>query len=529
MTCNEICDAKCSAMFGSVFFRAITLICMLFRGTGNFMFRASAVMAFVFGACFVLQGQQAKPSIAAIETLIRSHEYDQALQQTKSALRETPNDVRLWTLEGIVYAIQGSNQNALAAFDKALHFSPDNPAALRGEVQILYPSGDRRAIPLLEKILKNDPKDETAQEMLGTLERKQGDCQAAVDHFRLSGDAMETHPDALGAYGDCLVRTNHLQDAIPVFERLSALVPQQTWPKYDLAVVLVGVKQNDEAIKVLDPMIAADASDPDVLSLASEAYEATGNTPKAVALLRQAIVLNPSNPNSYVAFASLCFTHSSFQVGIDMIDAGLQRIHNDPSLYLSRGLLYAQLAQYDKAEADFNTVEQLDSAQSLSAYAIDLAEMQRNEGDKALLKIRAQIKEHPDSPWLRYALGRLLDSEGPGADAKASTEAIQSVQLALKLKPDFPEARNLLASLYMRTGQYGPAIEQCRIVLKEDPSDESATYHLIIALRRSGENGQKDEVPSLVKRLAELQQTSLHNETERNRYKLVEQQAAPAK
>jgi tetratricopeptide (TPR) repeat protein len=444
-------------------------------------------------------------------------------------LRETPRDARLWTLEGIVFAMQGSNPDALAAFDKALHLSPDNPAALRGEVQILYPSGDKRAIPLLEKILKSDPKDATAQEMLGTLERKQGDCQAAVDHFRLGGDAMDTHPEALGAYGDCLVRMNQPQDAIPVFEKLSALLPQQTWPKYDLAVVLVGAKQNDAAIKVLDPLLAADSNDPDILSLASEAYEAAGNTPKAVALLRQAIVLNPTNPNYYVAFASLCLNHSSFQVGIDMLDAGLQRIHNDPSLYLSRGLLYAQLAQYDKAEADFNTVEQLDSAQSLSAYAIDLAEMQRNEGDKALLKIRAQIKEHPDSPWLHYALARLLDNEGPGADAKTSAEAIQSVQLALKLKPDFPEGRNLLASLYMRTGQYGPAIEQSRIVLKDDPSDESATYHLIIALRRSGQNGQKDEVQNLVKHLAELQQTSLHNETERNRYKLVEQQTAPAK
>jgi tetratricopeptide (TPR) repeat protein len=493
------------------------------------MLCAGCVMAFLLGASFVAQGLQTKTSIASIESLIRSHEYDQALQQIRSALRETPRDARLWTLEGIVFAIQGSNPDALAAFDKALHIAPDNPAALRGEVQILYPSGGKRAIPLLEKILMSDPKDETAQEMLGTLERKQGDCQAAVDHFRLSGEAMETHPEALGAYGDCLVRTQQPQDAIPVFEKLSALLPQQMWPKYDLAVVLVGAKQNDEAIKVLDPLIAADSNDPDVLSLASEAYEATGNTPKAVALQREAIVLDPANANSYIVFASLCFTHSSFQVGIDMIDAGLQRIHNDPSLYLSRGLLYAQLAQYDKAEADFNTVEQLDSAQSLSAYAIDLAEMQRNEGDKALLKIRAQINEHPDSPWLRYALARLLDSEGPGADAKTSTEAIQSVQLALKLKPDFPEARNLLASLYMRTGQYGPAIEQCRIVLKADPSDESATYHLIIALRRSGQNGQKDEVQSLVKRLAELQQASLHNETERNRYKLVEQQTAPAK
>jgi hypothetical protein len=43
-------------------------------------------------------------------------------------------------------------------------------------------------------------------------------------------------------------------------------------------------------------------------------------------------------------------------------------------------------------------------------------------------------------------------------------------------------------------------------------------YHLIISLRHSGQN---DELPTLVKRLAELHKDSLRHESERKSFRLV--------
>jgi tetratricopeptide (TPR) repeat protein len=493
------------------------------------MCHARRLVLFILGAAIVAQGQQTKVSIASIESLIRSQEYDQALQLTRSALHETPNDFRLWTLEGIVLSIQGSNQEALNAFDKALSLSPNYPAALKGKVQLLYQTQDKRAIPLLEKILKADPKDETAHEMLAVLEGRQGNCRAAIGHFLLSAEAIANHPSSLEVYGYCLVHTKQPQKAIPVFEELAALLPQRTYPKYDLAVLLVETKQNAAALKVLEPLLAADQSDPDLLSLASEAYEAAGNTPKAVSLLRQAIVLSPDNASYYNAFAVLCLDHESFQVGIDMINAGMQRISDDSSLYLSRGLLYAQLAQYDEAEADFKTAERLDAAQSLSSYAMDLAEVEKNHPDQALSEVRAQLKAHPDSPFHHYLLAKLLEKGGSDKPSEATREAISSALTAVKLKPDFVEARDLLASLYLGAGQYRLAIEQSQLALQYDPSDQSAMYHLIMALRHSGQSGEGEKIQALVKRLSESQQASRQKDSDRKRFKLVEEQPVPLK
>jgi tetratricopeptide (TPR) repeat protein len=470
----------------------------------------------------IAPAQEARTSVESIETLIRAHDYTQALQQTKTGLNRNPGDFRLWTLQGIVLSIEADNTDALSAFRKALSISPNYVAALKGEVQLLYPTGDPHAVQPLEKILAVDPGDQTAQEMLAMLEKRAGHCEPAVDHFAGSPDSIQAHPASLEAYGDCLVQLDRAHDAIPVFQRLVTLLPDRTYPRYDLGVVLIADKQNDAALTVLDPLLTPDQQDPDVLSLASEAYEAAGNTPKSVALLRQAIVLSPVTASYYVAFASLCLDHESFQVGIDMVDAGLKRIPNDPSLYISRGLLYAQLAQFDGAEADFNRAEQLDSALSLGSYAMDLAELAKNNPDQALLKVRSQLKAHPESPLLHYLLAELIMNQAPAAQSPAFREALRSVSTAIKLQPDLMSARDLLASIYLRSGQYDLAIEQSRIALKKSPSDQTAAYHLLIALRHSGENNG-EEMKALAKRIAEMHQTSMRQESDRKRYRLVEQ------
>jgi tetratricopeptide (TPR) repeat protein len=88
------------------------------------------------------------------------------------------------------------------------------------------------------------------------------------------------------------------------------------------------------------------------------------------------------------------------------------------------------------------------------------------------------------------------------------------------------EARNLLANLYIASGKYDLAIEQCRVAMRDDPSDQTAIYHLIVALRHTPGDAAHNEIPALVKQLAQLQQSSLQQETDRKRFSLVEQKAS---
>ena len=458
-------------------------------------------------------------AISEIQSLIRSKRYDQAVVLCQASLQKTPGDYRLWTILGVAYSLHRDSTQAIASFDKALHLSPSFAPALKGEVQLLFPSGDKRAIPLLERIIRLDPSDIIAHEMLANLDRREGNCVSANEQFSLAADAINQHSESLEAYGYCLFESKQPEKAIPVFERLVALVPDRSYARYDLGVVQVASGQYDAAIKTLEPLLTDDQKDPDILSLASQAYEKTKDTPRAVALLRQAIVLSPTTPDYYAAFAGLCLQHDSFQVGVDMMNVGLKNIPDSPSLYLSRGLLYVELAEFDKAEADFNRVEKLSSFQALGSYALDLAEVQKNNPQEALAKARSQLKVHPDDALLNYFLAQSLMNESPDVQSEAYNEAMRAALKAAQVKPDYAPVHDLLASMYMHADRYQDAIAECNIALHYDPADEGATYHLLIALKHTGHT---QELAALSKRLAELHRESLQHENERKSFRLIE-------
>jgi tetratricopeptide (TPR) repeat protein len=286
-------------------------------------------------------------------------------------------------------------------------------------------------------------------------------------------------------------------------------------------VVQSAAGHSQDALVTLKPLLEIAQPDPDVLELASSAYEESGDTPNAVKLLRQAIVLDPKKIKYYIDFATISFSHQSFPVGVDMINAGLQANPNAAPLYVARGVLYIQLGQYDNGESDFEMANRLDPGQSSGAIAEGLAQMQQSNLEQALSTVRLQLKTHPQDAFLHYMEAQILFQQGPDADTPEFKQAIASAERSLQLKPDFVLAHDLLGNLYFRSGQLERSIEQSRQALKLNPSDQEALYHLIQALRQSGPE-KKSELPALVKRLAELRQEARNQEASGSRYKLYE-------
>ena len=460
--------------------------------------------------------------IESIKAAIHNQHYDQAVSIANSALKEDPRDFRVYTLKGVALSLQGDAPAALMAFERALSLSPDYLAALKGEAQLLYQTEDKRGIPVLQKIAKENPGDQTAHEMLAIFQARQKNCDAAISQFQLVDTSIAPHPESLQWYGYCLMREKRYEEAAAKFDALVKLMPENAYARYDLALLQTMANSNEDAIQTLQPLLSAQTPDPDVLSLASQAYEVMEDTPKAVSLLRQAIVLDPGNADFYVRFAGLCLNHDSFQVGVDMVNAGLKHIPKEASMYIARGLLYDQLAQYEKAEHDFETAEQLNSAGSTSSYALALTEIQNGHSEQALAKIQAKLVDHPKDALLHFLLAKILFEQGAMKGSPKFQQALDSALLAVRLKPDLGPAHDLLAGMYLKTGQNTLAIEQCRVALQINPSDQSALYHLIMASRKDRKDA---EVSTLVKRLIALQHDA--GDT-RKRYKLVElDQAAP--
>jgi tetratricopeptide (TPR) repeat protein len=435
-------------------------------------------------------------------------------------LERSPRSAQLWTLRGIALSGKGDKKEALVAFRHALGISPDYLPALEGAAQIEYESGGRDAVALLQRILELLPHDPTSHAMLAVLASRRGDCGTAVSHFEQSGSLLDSQRGALQEYGACLVRLKDIEKAIVVFGRALAQSQDDASARYRLASVQMIGQHPKDAVETLQPLLRENTSDVDVLELAAMAYEAAANTPEAVRILRQAIVSNPHDVNLYLDFANVSLDHQSYQVGVDMVSTGLQAEPKAAALYVARGILYVQLAQYDEAEADFAKADALDPRRSIGSAAAGLAAVQKNDPDGALATVRSKLAKTPNDAFLLYLQADILAQRGPDPGTAEFREATESAKRSIALRPSLAAAHDVLAKLYMQQGQNEAAIEQSRKALASDPKDQSAIYHLIQALRKSGKTG---DIPDLLKRLADLRQESTKEEAEHNRYKLVEE------
>jgi len=386
-------------------------------------------------------------AVRQITNAIRGGEYSEAVDLADGALHDHPKDARLWTLKGIACEKAGDLAESMKYFETAVHLSPNYVPALAGAAEANYKSGNDRASFFLERLLKLQPDNPTTHAMLAGMAYKKRNCKKAVVHFGLAQSAISTSAGALSQYGACLLFLEQPERAVSVFSSALALTPGDGRIRQGLAAAQFRSNQAQGVLQTLEPLLNATKPDPDVLSMTSAAQEALGDTPKAVELLRSAIVEAPRNPQHYVDFASLCFNHGSFQVGIDMIDEGVKLLPDSAPLYLARGVLYVQAARYPEAEADFDRANRLDPSQGIASLAQDLSLVQQDNLDGALDAAREELKKRTDDAFLHYLVAEILAQKGAAPGDAEFQQAIREAERVVKLRPEFVLAHDTLAGL----------------------------------------------------------------------------------
>jgi tetratricopeptide (TPR) repeat protein len=465
-------------------------------------------------------GQAASDGVSAITSALRSGEFEKALQLIQPALQESPKNPRLWMLQGLAHSGKGNQKAALSSYQNALKIAPDYLPALEGAAQLEYEAGSPSAIPLLQHVLRLRPNDLTSHAMLAVLAYRKRDCATAVQHFAQSGSLLDSQPGALQEYGACLMELRQTEKAIPVFQRILASHPDDPRALRGLAVIQLEAEQPEAALTTLQPLLATGNPDVSTMQVAAAAYEANKDTPNAVKTVHDAIVKDPHNVALYVDFANIAMAHQSFQAGIDLINAGLNLEPKAADLYLARGVLYVQIADYEKAEADFEKAEVLDPRQTLSAAAQGMIaeEQNQNDPDRALATVRSKLAKKPGDAFLWYLQAAIVAQKAPAPGSAEFQRAVQSAKKAIALQSSLSAAHDVLGKLYLQAGQNASAIKECQLALQGNPADQTALYHLIVALRKTNDQG---EIPDLLKRLAKARQDATKEEADHNRYKLV--------
>lgn len=444
-------------------------------------------------------------SVPDIAQLLRAQQYDEALRDADSLLQKQPRDCRLLSLRGMALNGLGRSGEALHAFQQSLQICPNDLLPLEGAAQIEYAQRQPDTAKLLNRILAIRPDDVTSHAMLATLYRAKHDCKNAVPHYEASRAVFDSHPEMSQGYAWCLASLGDYPHAAEEYRRLLVAHPDET-SRYNLAIVLWKLQQPKQALDALEPLFQS-GKDETALVLGSQIAEEAGDTPRAVQLLRSAIVLDPKKADNYLNFAEIAFNHSSATVGIDMLNFGIQQLPDAAPLYVARGVLEVQLSKSSEAISDFEQAHRLQPQLSLADDAIGIVKSQQHEFAASVELFRQQAQQHPNDGLLWYLYAEALSQSKEGE--RQSAEALAAAKQSVALDGQYVPARDLLALLYLQAHQPELALQTALAARKIDPNDETALYREIMARRSLG---QREEAQKLVPQLQQIRSSNMKSQ-----------------
>jgi tetratricopeptide (TPR) repeat protein len=453
-----------------------------------------------------------------LQQALEQGRFSEALTVAESGLKANPGGSHLWYAKGLAEQGLGKVQASLSSYDHALKLAPSALPVLKVAAQEAYAAHDSRAAGYVHRILAIEPTSPAANGMAGVLAYEKQDCAAAIRYFEKVGPALEQNLQAELQYGKCLMSSNAMDRAIPLFERLANQNPTNPAVQYDLALVNFEQKKYADVISILERLRAnGTALDGDSLNLLGAAYAEKDRVSDAVAVYRQAIEQNPSDEQQYIDLASMSMGRQSPDVAVEVLNAGIRNNPKSSALYATRGSIYAQIARTDEAQADFETANRL--APSSLYGTIGMGTLLRESSDlvKAETILRSKLKTAPKDPLLNFLLADVLIRESESPNDVRSQEALRLLNTAVKAKPDFAEAYSAMGKLELKQGHVDAAIILLEKAITYDALDRTALNQLVAAYRKAG---RTEDASRIAKELAVAVARERSEEVERNRIHL---------
>jgi tetratricopeptide (TPR) repeat protein len=498
---------------------------------------------------------QVPENYAEAESLIKQGQFDQSITLLSRILTKNPKDVQAHNLLGIALTGKKQLSQANKEYRRALELKPDFVPSLKNlAINELSQNRVEASVRHFRAALRFAPQDPVIHAYLGKIAYSRQEYRTAADQLEVTGELrkdpivafqlIDSHlllgePEKVRALlneinlkdfppglqfrlGLILAQHRLFQEAIPFFQNASGSNPGSYDVVFDLTVSYLETKQFSKAIEVLRRFIDTGHNTPELNNLLAEAYEDNGQTQESINALREAIRLDPEDENGYVQLAVLCTKYNSFDLGLDVIEAGLHYNPKSARLILERGVIYAMRNQFELAENDFQLAGQL-SPQNTSSYAaLGFSYMEEGDFPKAIAALRQRVQQKPTDATLQYLLGTALLRSGINPDQPAFADARGALEKSVRLNAKFPDAQVELAKLYLKENRTNDALEHLEQARALDPRNTSVYLQLAIAYRRKG---QAELAAAMMKNLEALNQEEANRKRPQRTLRVV--QGAP--
>lgn len=311
--------------------------------------------------------------------------------------------------------------------------------------------------------------------------------------------------------GTSLTSQGHFAEAVPHLLAAQGHVAEEYAANFNLALCYVALHKPESAVPILDELQREGWATPAVWNLLAQAYAGDRQDEKAFEALKRAAATTPGDEKLYAYVADACLDAHANELGLRVVDLGLENIPGSARLHYQRAVFLTSLDEFQRAKTDFDLATQLAPGSEISY--ISSAHKALIEGDlgEVVRIAREGIAKHKDGYILLSILGQALIRSGTDAGQAEFNEARSALEKSIAENPGYSQSRISLAQIYLMEGRVQDAIEQLDAARALDPQNPAVYSHLAAALRRKGDKRRLREVVAILARLNQRQITEIRD------------------
>ena len=403
-------------------------------------------------------------------TYLQEKKLPEATRSFEKALALKPGDAAANYNLGVIALEEGSPDRALHRFDSVLKISPSDIPALTGVLSanlLLHRTEDaRRTADQLQKLLKDD---DPRLLQVAALVAEHGDPAAAI----------------------------------PILQRVRRAGPQSWGVNYNLAVAYFQTGQYDQAANILGPFTAAQGN-AEAFNLLGAIEEKRKHTSEAEHAFEEAAAREPSNQDYRFDFGNSLLQHGNLAPAVAAFRAAVRDLPNSWKLRVGLGSAYYLTGEYENsARALLEAVKlkpDLRAGWNLLGDAYESAPGLQREIESAFT---SYLKTARRDPAAYYHYGAILYARVQAEGSSNYQDAIQNLNQALHLDPDFADAHFELGLIALAQGRTEQSIASLQRAVSLEPGFAAAHYRLGLAYKKAGNEAAAREELSRFKALKE--------------------------
>ena len=305
--------------------------------------------------------------------------------------------------------------------------------------------------------------------------------------------------------GIALSQLGHFQEAIPHFLAARGHVVDEYAASFNLALCYVGTNQFDQAIQILNSLKNSGSSTPAVNNLLAQAYVATAQPDKAFSAFRQAVQQKPLDEKLYLLVADACMDHASYDLGLQVLNVGLQHLPHSARLHYERGAFLSFQNDPDQAASDYEVAAKLAPKTDIAYMALGQDDLLKGDIRTAIEVTRTAIEKGADNYILLTIFGQAVALAGISPGQPLFKEAEAALKKSIAERPHYADSQLALGELYLAEGQLDDAVAQLEQARQLAPTNAAVYSRLAIAYRREGRPTQEQQMLSILSKLNQEQ------------------------